>query len=248
MFSQFDYLAYFSFLANPNAGPYDGIPPVTTGTANPTYSVFQEKDPANANATLQYQSITCMPQYRGSSFEVDIYLLILLFIHGLIFPRFRNYAYKIISRIERLPAPLVSVNQHSPAQPNLPPLPIYSDRLLSRSLRTLCLVHSIMQVQILQPREVPLADWAKLQHKQPGALVVSTSLPSSLASSLPLAALGPSTSLNSLNSLRILVYSGAVMHLHPKINHWAGLVRLLISVLIVDLPYHRRYWGLWKWC
>ncbi|KAI9508906.1 nucleoporin autopeptidase-domain-containing protein [Russula earlei] len=55
--------------SNPNAGPYDGVPPVTTGTANPAYSVFSEKDPANANATLQYQSITCMPQYRGNSFE-----------------------------------------------------------------------------------------------------------------------------------------------------------------------------------
>jgi nuclear pore complex protein Nup98-Nup96 len=59
-------------IANPNTGPYDGVPPVTTGTANPAYSVFSEKDSANANVTLQYQSITCMPQYRGNSFEVSI--------------------------------------------------------------------------------------------------------------------------------------------------------------------------------
>jgi hypothetical protein len=42
---------------------------VTTGTSNPPYSVFAEKDSANSSVTLQYQSITCMPQYRGNSFE-----------------------------------------------------------------------------------------------------------------------------------------------------------------------------------
>jgi nuclear pore complex protein Nup98-Nup96 len=61
-----------SHIANPNAGSYDGVPPVTTGTANPAYSVFSEKDSANTSMTLQYQSITCMPQYRGNSFEVSI--------------------------------------------------------------------------------------------------------------------------------------------------------------------------------
>ncbi|KAI0268301.1 nucleoporin autopeptidase-domain-containing protein [Gloeopeniophorella convolvens] len=61
--------AFGTTSANPNAGPYDGVPPVTTGTANPTYSAFAEKDSANASVTLQYQSITCMPQYRGNSFE-----------------------------------------------------------------------------------------------------------------------------------------------------------------------------------
>ncbi|TCD63876.1 hypothetical protein EIP91_004816 [Steccherinum ochraceum] len=43
--------------------------PVTTGTSNPQYAQFDEKDTANANVTLHYQSITCMPAYRGSSFE-----------------------------------------------------------------------------------------------------------------------------------------------------------------------------------
>jgi hypothetical protein len=65
-------LADCSTVANPNVGPYDGVPPVTTGTANPAYNVFSEKDSANSSLTLQYQSITCMPQYRGNSFEVSI--------------------------------------------------------------------------------------------------------------------------------------------------------------------------------
>jgi hypothetical protein len=44
---------------------------VTTGSANPPYSIFSEKDQTNSNVTLQYQSITCMPAYRGVSFEVS---------------------------------------------------------------------------------------------------------------------------------------------------------------------------------
>jgi nuclear pore complex protein Nup98-Nup96 len=54
--------------ANPNAGPYDGVASVTTGTSNPPYNVFTEKDPGTSVA-LQYQSITCMPAYRGTSLE-----------------------------------------------------------------------------------------------------------------------------------------------------------------------------------
>ena len=64
-----------AYIANTNAGPYDGMPPVTTGTSNPPYSVFTEKDSANSTITLQYQSITCMPQYRGNSFEVSHLLI-----------------------------------------------------------------------------------------------------------------------------------------------------------------------------
>ncbi|KIP10403.1 hypothetical protein PHLGIDRAFT_28503 [Phlebiopsis gigantea 11061_1 CR5-6] len=55
--------------ANPNNGSYDGVAPVTTGSSNPQYSAFSEKDPVNSSTTLQYQSISCMPAYRGSSFE-----------------------------------------------------------------------------------------------------------------------------------------------------------------------------------
>ncbi|EIN10946.1 hypothetical protein PUNSTDRAFT_119779 [Punctularia strigosozonata HHB-11173 SS5] len=47
----------------------DTVAPVTTGSSNPPYSVYSEKDTANASITLQYQSISCMPAYRGSSFE-----------------------------------------------------------------------------------------------------------------------------------------------------------------------------------
>lgn len=45
--------------------------PVTQGTSNPPYqaTVLQEKDAANNQANFAYQSITCMPQYRGMSLE-----------------------------------------------------------------------------------------------------------------------------------------------------------------------------------
>ncbi|KAK7696147.1 hypothetical protein QCA50_000798 [Cerrena zonata] len=46
----------------------DSVPPVTTGTSNPIWGAFDEKDPS-ANTILHYQSISCMPSYRGTSFE-----------------------------------------------------------------------------------------------------------------------------------------------------------------------------------
>lgn len=54
------------------AGQFDGTGNITTGTSNPTYAAFNEKDATNANLTLAYQSITCMPAYRGYSFEVSL--------------------------------------------------------------------------------------------------------------------------------------------------------------------------------
>lgn len=42
---------------------------MSTGSSNPPYNVFTEKDVGNSSVTLQYQSITCMPAYRGTSFE-----------------------------------------------------------------------------------------------------------------------------------------------------------------------------------
>ncbi|KAF9464823.1 nucleoporin autopeptidase-domain-containing protein [Collybia nuda] len=43
---------------------------VTAGSSNPPYSVFTEKDSAaNSNVTLQYQAISCMPAYAGTSHE-----------------------------------------------------------------------------------------------------------------------------------------------------------------------------------
>ncbi|KAI0658563.1 nucleoporin autopeptidase-domain-containing protein [Cubamyces menziesii] len=47
----------------------DTSAPVTTGTANPPFSPYTEKDNINPATTLQYQSITAMPQYRSASFE-----------------------------------------------------------------------------------------------------------------------------------------------------------------------------------
>ncbi|KAG2155090.1 nucleoporin autopeptidase-domain-containing protein [Suillus bovinus] len=46
----------------------DTTAPVTTGTSNPPYSSFSEKDPTSTS-TLQYQTITAMPAYRGTSLE-----------------------------------------------------------------------------------------------------------------------------------------------------------------------------------
>lgn len=60
----------YANIANPAGGSYDSVAPVTTGSSNPPYLAFQEKDSAASNVTLHYQSISCMPAYRGSSFEV----------------------------------------------------------------------------------------------------------------------------------------------------------------------------------
>ncbi|KAJ7591467.1 nucleoporin autopeptidase-domain-containing protein [Mycena floridula] len=51
------------------AAQQDGpVAPVTTGSSNPIYTIFNEKD-TTTNATIQYQSISAMPAYRGTSFE-----------------------------------------------------------------------------------------------------------------------------------------------------------------------------------
>jgi hypothetical protein len=139
----------------------------------------------------------------------------------------RNCAYKIISRIESLLAPPPLVNLHSLVQRNLPLLPICSDNPLNRNPPTPPSVHSVIRVRILQLQGALLAGWVKLQPKQPGALVLSTNLPSRPSNRL-LATSDPSIS---LNSLRIQAYLGAVMHLHLKINHWAGLVRVVLGDL-----------------
>ncbi|EJD05134.1 uncharacterized protein FOMMEDRAFT_139681 [Fomitiporia mediterranea MF3/22] len=48
---------------------YGSVPPVTTGSSNPPYSVFSEKDVNEPKCTLHYQSISIMPSYHGTSFE-----------------------------------------------------------------------------------------------------------------------------------------------------------------------------------
>lgn len=44
-------------------------PVISTGTSNPQYQPTADKDGA---VTLQFQSISCMPQYVGYSFEVSV--------------------------------------------------------------------------------------------------------------------------------------------------------------------------------
>ncbi|OJA09741.1 hypothetical protein AZE42_09937 [Rhizopogon vesiculosus] len=51
--------------------PDASVQPVTTGTSNPPYSPFSEND-QSSNFILQYQTITAMPAYRGTSLEVRI--------------------------------------------------------------------------------------------------------------------------------------------------------------------------------
>ncbi|KAJ7068811.1 nucleoporin autopeptidase-domain-containing protein [Mycena amicta] len=60
--------AFGAQAANNAAGSFENVPPVTTGTANPPFQPFSEKDQAT-NGTNLYQSISCMPVYRGTSFE-----------------------------------------------------------------------------------------------------------------------------------------------------------------------------------
>ncbi|KAJ8517984.1 hypothetical protein ONZ45_g4906 [Pleurotus djamor] len=56
---------------NPQNAPIDGVTPVTTGSSNPPYAAFTDKEQSNngSSVTLHYQSISCMPAYRGTSFE-----------------------------------------------------------------------------------------------------------------------------------------------------------------------------------
>lgn len=54
------------------AGNTNGVVgPVTTGSANPPFQITQEKETVGNNpVTLHYQSISFMPEYKGTSFEV----------------------------------------------------------------------------------------------------------------------------------------------------------------------------------
>ncbi|KAJ7167699.1 nucleoporin autopeptidase-domain-containing protein, partial [Mycena filopes] len=47
----------------------DNIPAVTSGSSNPPYAPYSEKDAASPTVTNSYQSISCIPAYRGTSFE-----------------------------------------------------------------------------------------------------------------------------------------------------------------------------------
>ena len=54
----------------PMTGQFDSTGNITTGTSDLAYSAFDKKDTTNANPTLTYQSITCIPAYHGYSSEV----------------------------------------------------------------------------------------------------------------------------------------------------------------------------------
>ncbi|KAF8559141.1 hypothetical protein OG21DRAFT_1503602 [Imleria badia] len=58
-----------TFGATPATSTDANPPPVTTGTSTPSYAIFSEKDPSNPSTILQYQTITAMPAYRGTSLE-----------------------------------------------------------------------------------------------------------------------------------------------------------------------------------
>ncbi|KAF7359723.1 hypothetical protein MVEN_00696900 [Mycena venus] len=45
------------------------VPPVSTGSSYPPYAPYSEQDPAQLNIPNNYQSISCIPAYRGTSFE-----------------------------------------------------------------------------------------------------------------------------------------------------------------------------------
>ena len=57
-----------STACNMAATDANAVAQVTNGSTIP-FTAFSEKDPTN-NSNLQYQSITAMPQYRSTSFEV----------------------------------------------------------------------------------------------------------------------------------------------------------------------------------
>ncbi|KAJ7659370.1 hypothetical protein B0H17DRAFT_1261507 [Mycena rosella] len=56
-------------IPNSTNNSMENVPPVTTGSSNPPYAPYFEKDPAEASIIINYQSISCMPAYRGTSFE-----------------------------------------------------------------------------------------------------------------------------------------------------------------------------------
>ncbi len=67
------------------------VAPVTTGSSNPAYAAFSDKE--TGGTTSYYQSITAMPVYRGTSFEVWLrFIRVLLFLTFIQELRFQDYA------------------------------------------------------------------------------------------------------------------------------------------------------------
>lgn len=156
----------------------------------------------------------------------------------------RSCACKIISRIERPQAPMLSGNRRSVARHSLLPPLVYSDNQQPNSnLQTPFSVHLVILPQILQTRaRVTLsAGWGKIQHNQRGGSVPSIKLPSSLhrvvlvhspnPSLSP--SLSPSPNNSSSSSSRAVACSGTPVRLGLKISLQADLV----SVVAITCTY-----------
>lgn len=197
---------------------------VTTGTANPPFTAFAEKDPINSTTTLQYQSISAMPQYNTMSFEVsrpvwDLY-------HCLTRTSRRSSDNKITSKVarpqelldrrhlalrrRRSPRPVCSANPHNsllqqvlPSEASVTPVPHKEERrpVLVPSDR------------IRRPQQ-ELVQRVCLAVEAPSAKQINNNSRSSSRLGLaPLANLNSSSSNN--NNSRALVYLVAVVRLVP---------------------------------
>jgi hypothetical protein len=123
----------------------DNVTPVTTGTSTP-YVVYTEKEGTN---TLQYQSITAMPVYRGTSLEA---CLPLACTSSVSYVYRRNFASKTTSKDGKLL--VASASLRPSEQPRSPEES--SDRLpnsipRNRRVRSLALV-----VLLATPRPLPI--------------------------------------------------------------------------------------------
>jgi hypothetical protein len=146
----------------------------------------------------------------------------------LTFPR--SCACKIISRIERPQAPMLSGNQRSAARHSLPQPLIYSDNLPNSNLQTLFSVHLVIPPQIVQTRGrvTRSAGWGKIQHNQRGGSVLSTKPPNNLQRMV----LVPLASLNhNHNSSGVLVCSGALVRLDLQTSHQVDSVSFVFLLV-----------------
>jgi hypothetical protein len=54
------------------ANAMDNVPPVTTGTGGTSWSAYIEREQTpQGSIDLRFQTISCMPVYRGTSLEVS---------------------------------------------------------------------------------------------------------------------------------------------------------------------------------
>ena len=64
-----------SLTAATNTNPDAPVAPVTTGSLNPTYVAYTDKD--QSGSITHFQAISAAPAYRGTSFEVSVRYLVL---------------------------------------------------------------------------------------------------------------------------------------------------------------------------